>query len=258
MTASRYTLDNTWDKAHRRLAALERANDHLTVSQLEGLGVARGWECLELGAGAGSIARWLADVVGPTGSVTAADIEPRFLEAQPHPGVEVLRHDLIADGVPGAGWDLIHCRMLLMHLPNREALLSAIVSSLRPGGIALVEEADTFPTATAASTLYSRFWEQVVAVAEKAGGDWAWARSLPTRFAAAGAHDVRVRCDVPYFRAGEPWAEAIDLTAEQLEPALLTAGSDPEFLAAARAEMADPTKFFPMFAMVSVSGRRPG
>ena len=34
---------------------------------------------LEIGAGGGSIARWLAERVGPTGSVLATDIDPRFI-----------------------------------------------------------------------------------------------------------------------------------------------------------------------------------
>src|SRR5215472_17378843 len=45
---------------HERLMLIERAYDTFTVAHLERTGVAKGWRCLEVGAGAGSIAVWLA------------------------------------------------------------------------------------------------------------------------------------------------------------------------------------------------------
>ncbi|HEV7862213.1 MAG TPA: SAM-dependent methyltransferase, partial [Acidimicrobiia bacterium] len=65
-----YTLDNTWERAHQRLTLLESLLDQSTISRLASLGVDAGWRCLELGAGAGSIARWLCNAVGATGMVT--------------------------------------------------------------------------------------------------------------------------------------------------------------------------------------------
>lgn len=43
-----------------RLQALETARDATTIDLIERLEPRRDWHCLELGAGAGSIARWLA------------------------------------------------------------------------------------------------------------------------------------------------------------------------------------------------------
>ena len=50
----------------RRIGEVEC--DPLTVRYLLRLGVGDGWRCLEVGAGAGSIVRWLSDRVGPNGS----------------------------------------------------------------------------------------------------------------------------------------------------------------------------------------------
>ena len=139
-----YTLDNTWENAQRRLSVLESIYDPGTTTRLTALGVDAGWRCLELGAGGGSIARWLCDRVGPSGSVTAVDLEPRFLEADPRPNLEIHRRDILAEGVPGDGYDLIHTRALIMHLPNRERLIADLVRRLRPGGVMLLEEADFY------------------------------------------------------------------------------------------------------------------
>jgi 16S rRNA A1518/A1519 N6-dimethyltransferase RsmA/KsgA/DIM1 with predicted DNA glycosylase/AP lyase activity len=51
---------------------------------------------LEVGAGYGTIARWLAERVAPTGSVIATDIDPRLLTDMPA-GVDVHRLDIRHD-----------------------------------------------------------------------------------------------------------------------------------------------------------------
>src|SRR5262249_41196057 len=63
----------------RRLALLTEIADPITPRRLSDLGVGPGWRCLDVGAGDGSIARWLAARVGPEGRVVATDLEPRFL-----------------------------------------------------------------------------------------------------------------------------------------------------------------------------------
>jgi tRNA A58 N-methylase Trm61 len=79
-----------------RLALLERARDPGTIRRLEALGVTSGWRCLEMGAGRGSITRWLAERAGPTGSVVAADIDTRFLTDMPG-NVSVQQLDIRSD-----------------------------------------------------------------------------------------------------------------------------------------------------------------
>ena len=62
------------DEAERqRLAAIEAGLDPFTTECLEGIGVGPGWHCLEIGAGAGSIAAWLRHRVGRDGRVVATD-----------------------------------------------------------------------------------------------------------------------------------------------------------------------------------------
>jgi precorrin-6B methylase 2 len=72
--------------------------------------VTAGWACWEIGAGGGSIASWLAKQVGPTGSVLATDIDPRFIPASELAHLEVVRHDVTADAIPEARYHLIHAR----------------------------------------------------------------------------------------------------------------------------------------------------
>jgi 2-polyprenyl-3-methyl-5-hydroxy-6-metoxy-1,4-benzoquinol methylase len=59
------------------LKRLREIDDYMrptTETRIARLGIAPGWKCLDVGAGAGGVARWMAEKVGTTGSVTATDI----------------------------------------------------------------------------------------------------------------------------------------------------------------------------------------
>ena len=74
-----FAADAEADDELARLKLLEALCDPWTFRHLDGVGVRQGWRCLEVGAGAGSVVRWLSERVGPTGKVVAADLDPRFL-----------------------------------------------------------------------------------------------------------------------------------------------------------------------------------
>lgn len=77
----KYQLDqHGWAREPERLRALENACDPQTTAVLNRLGVGPGWRCLEVGAGAGSIAAWLADTVTPGGAVHAVDLDTTLLD----------------------------------------------------------------------------------------------------------------------------------------------------------------------------------
>ncbi|HZQ79405.1 MAG TPA: class I SAM-dependent methyltransferase [Acidimicrobiia bacterium] len=252
-----YTLNNTWEKAHRRLTLLEETWDPGTLSRLTALGVGPGWRCLELGAGAGSVTRWLCDRVGPSGTVTAVDLEPRFLEADPRPNLDIRRCDILRDGVPGDGYDLVHARFLLIHLPDRDRIVAELVSRLRPGGVILLEESDFRLVEAAESALYAEVWAGVCAAAAESGGDWNWGPELPASLAAAGAVEVASATETFTFRGGDPVSELVAMTWEQVTPLLVAQGLAPERIAAATAELTDPGRRFPAPTAVAAWGCRP-
>src|SRR5258707_14742880 len=113
-----FAADAEADDELARLQIQATVHDPTTFRHFETIGVTEGWRCLEVGAGAGSIARWFAERVGPTGRVVAADLNTRFLEEIRLANLEIRRHDLLADDFEPQAYDLVHCRMLLMHLPD--------------------------------------------------------------------------------------------------------------------------------------------
>jgi hypothetical protein len=120
-----YALPNAAELARQRLAALEQSYDPASFRRAEALGVGPGWTCLDVGAGGGSVARWLADRVGPSGRVVATDLDVRFLG----PPLEVREIDVRTGELEPAAYDLVHTRLVLLHIPEREQVLT------RPAGV---------------------------------------------------------------------------------------------------------------------------
>ena len=138
-----YLLDNKGRHAEARYRALSELFDAPTIDHIRRLGIEEGWSCLEVGGGGGSIASWLCSHVGDRGRVLATEIDPGFLRALPDSNLEVLCHDIQSDTLPERQFDLAHTRLVLMHLPGREAALKKIIGSVKPGGWVLIEEFDS-------------------------------------------------------------------------------------------------------------------
>src|SRR5258708_27953222 len=116
---STYILDTAGEPTGERFNSLETLYDSWTTRHLQSTGIGAGWQCWEVGGGGGSIAAWLAERCGPTGHVLVTDLDPRFLvesAALAQPQIEIQRHDIGSDPLPVPSFDLIHARLLLIHV----------------------------------------------------------------------------------------------------------------------------------------------
>jgi len=139
-----YRVSEAGDQVERereRLAHLTDQRDASTCSLLERIAVGEGWRCLEVGAGSGTIAKWLCEGVGPGGSVLSLDVDTRFHCELPGNG-EVRQCDATREPLGEGEFDLVHARAFLEHVHQRDAVLDAMVASLKPGGWILVEDGD--------------------------------------------------------------------------------------------------------------------
>jgi SAM-dependent methyltransferase len=257
-----YVYDHAWTQERIRLAGLEAALDPGTHDRLARLGVGPGWRCLEIGAGGGAVAFWLAERVGPDGVVVATDLETDFLEAEAasHPGLEVLRHDITAEDLP-TGFDLVHARWLVEWLPNKRQALGRMVAALRPGGVLIVEEPDfvtIFGTAEPPALRHvmlsgMRLLEASCPVEVEYG------RRVLDDLTAIGLVNVEAEGRSAIVRGGSPpAAHFLRLTLEKLRDALLEAQmvSEAEF-AEAVAALNDPSVTVVMPMTVAGWGWRP-
>lgn len=199
-----YIFDQSWELERERLTALQDWLDPGTIRHLEDIGVAEGWRCLEVAGGAGSIARWLAERVGPTGHVLSTDLDTRFLEMVETPNLEVRRHDIVNDDLPEASFDLAHARLLLEHLPQRTEALKQMVAAVKPGGIVFVEDHDFLTNMSLVrKTGYRRVIDAALKLMSAAGYDRYLGRRLPAMLREAGLTNVRSEGRVYIGRPGE-------------------------------------------------------
>jgi SAM-dependent methyltransferase len=256
---SHYVYDAAFAEERQRLAAMEALWDPGTRRVLTDVGVTPGWSCLEVGAGAGSVTRWLTEAVGPGGRVVAADLDPRFLEDLP-PGVEVAQLDVRTDDLPDGAFDLVHARLLLEHLSEHREVVQRLAAVLRPGGWLVVEDYDWggFGFRAAAADL-DRVAEAVLAFMALAGFDPRYGRMVPDDLEAAGLRPVHAEGRALLLDQQAPGFAFFRLSFESLRPALVEGGhittADAE---AASQALNEPTTRVLTPLMVAGCGQRPG
>jgi trans-aconitate methyltransferase len=256
-------LGGASEAERRRLAAMGEVNDPTTRTLLGSLGVTAGWTCWEVGAGAGTVATWLADqVAAEGGSVLATDIDDAALAvASPaaKPGLTVQRHDVVHDPLPDIRFDLIHARFVLEHLREREEVLDRLVSALAPGGVIVVESlargfTDSSPHAPFREAMTGL--EQVLAAT--IGTDCTWARNFPACFLARNLTDLGAQVHIPSTGGRNASATCWALTLQQLRPRILEQDlATAEALDAADQLLSDPTFFDFTLSSIAGWGRRP-
>ncbi len=219
------------DLERRRLALLEECCDPVTFAQLDSIGVGAGWRCLDVGAGAGSVTRWLSARVGGRGQVVAADLNPRFLDDVPA-NVEVRRFDVTSDELEPGAYDVVHIRLLLMHLGDPAAALRRMVGALKPGGWLVTTEGDWGVVAFAGHAdagWATRRLHELFAQHEPLGRRPYFGRGLPGLVGTLGLDDLTGEIAGPMGLPGTAAFELYRATVEGLRPINRAVGAtDPE------------------------------
>jgi len=247
-----------------RLGLLEELYDPLSRARRSL--VQPGWRCLEVGAGRGSQARWLAEQVGPTGEVVATDLDTRYLERLPESNIRVVCHDLLSDPLdvlePGS-FDLVTARLVLFWLGDRqEEAMARLVQCLRPGGWLVDEDGDwgmpgpvdpSHPLTGPHDAVYrhGEWWSD-------RGLNPTFGRTLPALFSRAGLVDIRHEANTEVMRGGSPWArwwaDSMEVVNAQLSPSHVAAESDVKAICA---PFLDPTAWVTRELLHACWGRRP-
>src|SRR6185369_11187254 len=111
--------------AVRRLHVLHNVYSPVGRRVLLQAGLAKGMDVADFGCGVGIVTRMLAEMVGPSGSVTGIELSP----AQVDQARKICRSadvenavfrvaDACTTGLPSESFDLVYCRFLLLHLTN--------------------------------------------------------------------------------------------------------------------------------------------
>lgn len=265
MNPTTYAFSNAREVQSERLRLLAALLDDGTSRLLDRLGVQPGWRCLEVGAGGGSVAAWLCDRTAPGGSVLATDLDTTVLQQLTHPNLEVRAHDVLADELPKGEFDLVHARLLLAWLADREQALRRMVAALKPGGCLLVEEMDFHSIAPVAGldpgtrALFARVLDAHHAVlAEQHAFDPFCGREVAGALSAAGLSGVECEGRVSVWRGSEAGGTVWQLTLIQLREQLIASGRVSASDVDRMIELCDdPRLSFMSQATIAAWGQRP-
>ncbi|MEV0269904.1 class I SAM-dependent methyltransferase [Hamadaea sp. NPDC050747] len=256
----RYGFDNTSAEGSHQLQHLAEVLDPHSIDVLSTTGVEPGMHCLDIGPGAGTITHWLADQVGTDGHVTAVDINPVLAGG---PNIEVLKQDIRQATFEPESLDLIHARLVLMHLPERQQVLAKLTSWLRPGGAIVLSEWDcTYmdlvrhsPTYTV-QQLHETFQTTMVDILTKRGMSATWAVEAHTAMLHCALADVTTVSDSRFYHGGTGICLLHHSNSHQLEPELLAAGMTHGQLTQWREALQDPRLILSSYLMHTTIGRR--
>ncbi|MFI5893700.1 class I SAM-dependent methyltransferase [Actinoplanes sp. NPDC051513] len=210
----------------QRLVAQGQVFDPLTRRLLERAGLAAGMRVLDLGSGAGNVARLAAELVGPHGAVVGVERDPAAVELARRrtgaPNVEYRVGDVqTLDGIE-QGFDAVIGRLVLMYLSDPVAALRRAASRLRPGGLICVHEADlAYLPAGPLTPRWAEVHGYFLAALEKAGIECRLGLTLFTLFRFAGLPEPELLVEL--FAAGGAdapawaWANVISATVPLME-----------------------------------------
>jgi SAM-dependent methyltransferase len=242
----------------QRLRALAGMLDPGTFRRLAALEPRPEWRCLEIGAGTGTVARWLARRC-PDGRVVATDLDVSYLKGASERNLEAMVHDVTVDEFPEGSFNLIHARWVFMHLRERDAVLQRVVRWLVPGGWLLLEEGTDFAIASSPHAAYRKFMTVAAAmVRERLGMDMTWSRAFPAQLVRAGLTEVGCDGDWPGLRGGDAMPQFHRLSAASVADPLVKSGAlTAQECAEAIAAFDDPGFFDLGVTTMAAWGRRP-
>jgi SAM-dependent methyltransferase len=222
--------------------------------------------CIDVGCGGGNVTRELAKLVGPSGSALGIDLDAEVIAlARRDADVEGLENVRFgvgdAAGIPGGPRDVAYARFLLSHVGDPRAVLSAMVASLAPGGLVIVEDTD-FPGSLCYpdSAAYCRFCELYRATVRRRGGNPDIGPALPALLRTAGIDEVSLNVSQPAGLTGDV-KRLTPLTLERIRQSVIDEGlasaAELEHLDADLRDYAeDPTTVMSAARVIQVWGRK--
>lgn len=199
------------DAGAKRLNLLHQVYGPGTERWLSDLGLAQGMRVADLGCGVGTVSLWMAQKVGPSGSVVCVDNSAQQLalaklKAQENGNGNMTFVEASADHVelPDESFDLVYCRFLLDHLENPQAALAEMRRLLRPQGILATETIDLTGMATdPPDPAYSREVDYMRELSSVRGIDAGSGMKIHRLFRQVGFQRIEVRLNQPAYLQGE-------------------------------------------------------
>jgi ubiquinone/menaquinone biosynthesis C-methylase UbiE len=236
--ADDYVLGNL-DNEIARLEIQSGFFEPLTKRTLIRAGIKEGMSCIDVGCGAGTVTRMMANMVGKNGHVTGADLDEKYLRycrSNSPTNTDFIRDDICNSSLveKGKSFDIIYSRFMFVHLKDAKKAVHSMKQLVKEGGTVVIEELDHAPDSwlchpenQSVDTLRDIY----VTLVSKAGGDPLAGRKI-YQLLVEESFDTSVECSSPCLMMGhEPYNTLGWRIAESLKPQILSFGllSEQEF-----------------------------
>jgi SAM-dependent methyltransferase len=170
----------THDEELARLGLQHRVWLPVVLDCWQRAGITVGSRALDVGAGPGYATVDLAEIVGPTGEVTALERSQNFIRAMEATcrarsltNVKIHELDLMADDLPGGSYDFAWCRWVVSFVSDPAALIRKLARVMPKGSLSIFHEYGHYETWRFLPRLpmQERFREHVIATWRESGGE---------------------------------------------------------------------------------------
>ena len=182
----------------------KKTNRQEMERQLRLVGLEPGMRALDAGAGTGAVARVMANIVGPTGEVTAFDASKvRLRQGEVLAAQEGLQNltfqsgDILSPPFARESFDFVWCRFVFEYLADPDAAMDQLVDLVAPGGTLVISDLDgnmVFHDGMDAEI--EKTWHRILNSLQDTFDPHA-GRKLYRRFCQRKLRDIQVHC-LPY------------------------------------------------------------
>jgi SAM-dependent methyltransferase len=216
--------------AVRRLHVLHNIYSPAGKRILLHAGLTEGMRVADFGCGVGVVSRMLAQIVGPSGSVTGIDVNGAQLEeaaglcaGEGFKNTRFVKASAESTGLPRDSFDLVYCRFLLLHLPDPASCLREMRAVLKPGGIIVVEDGDLASATSVPRGPMDAFAKLFGRLGAVRGLNYSLSRDLYHMLKAEDFIAANIEIHQPAITDGEN-RSFLKWSVEEARPALLDAG----------------------------------
>jgi SAM-dependent methyltransferase len=252
MTKERDYVLGTHDQELARLGLQHRVWRPVVLDCWQKAGINVGQHVLDVGAGPGYATIDLAEIVGPSGAVTAVERSSNFVHAAKEAcrvrglsNVDIHELDLMTDDLPGEGYDFTWSRWVVAFVSDPDLLVKKIAGVLRKGGRAIFHEYAGYETWRFAPgrPALERFRDHVIETWRASGGEPDAGLGLPALLTSSGLTIHSATPHVFCLRPGDymwQWpAVFVEIYLTRLRE---TGQIDDQFISHVRADLAEAEK----------------
>ena len=257
----RYVITDYDEAERRRLTALAALLDPYTFHTLEQVNIRPDWQCLEIGAGIGTVSQWIADRLEGAGNILCTDLQTKFIDEIDHPKVRTEKLDITLSPTYSECFDLAVVRTVHQHMADHDAAARNLAKMVRPGGHILYIEPDIHPAFSDEHPVWKRLWQALFQWGAGRDIDYFTGRRVPEKLAEIGLDVISVRGETALFNgrdSGDPAHAVYRMTFDIVLPDLVKQG----YLSKADREEVDalldnPNAWLMSFCFFATHARKP-